>query len=208
MSAESPKSAGQRFWEFCGHFSTVTWIVGGVLTASLYLISFPPLIVGVAGGISLTITALGVAAKIKSDYDTPFVSLDLPKTFPVPTIARQPDAPSRIPATTNKPATQVQIGRIHCFVMNSETGERLRASVVVGNDLTGKTYKDVTDRTGGLDLSVPYGSYSVRIVLEGYHTRVCAANVDNDYGSNLHVKLEMLEAKRSLLFCAFGPSRY
>lgn len=107
---------------------------------------------------------------------------------------------AQLSATEIAPRSDVKLGKIHCSVMNSETGERLRASVVAENDVTRKTYKDVADRTGGLELPVPFGSYSVTISADGYHTRVCAANVDNEHGATLHVRLEMLEEKRSEVF--------
>lgn len=73
--AEFPKSGAEKFWEFCGHFSLATWLVGLVVTVLLYVLSLPIVLVAFVGGISLTITSLGIAAKVRADYESPFLSL-------------------------------------------------------------------------------------------------------------------------------------
>ena len=46
-----------------------------MITTLLYLLSCPPLVVGLFGGVTLTVISLGIAAKVKTDYETPFLSL-------------------------------------------------------------------------------------------------------------------------------------
>lgn len=97
------------------------------------------------------------------------------------------------------PATDVELGRLDCYVADEDTGDHLRgATVIAKNDQTDREYKGTTNREGCVDLRVPRGYYTVTVQAPRYLSRTDAAKVPPKGIGIFHVRLQMDESGRWL----------
>ncbi len=109
---ESPQTPWQEILKFCGGVRTVIWAAGIMIAAILYLFSLPLLVVGLVGGGSFVLLALGMYGLVSASNKRPIESLgeQIRLAPPVPFEAMRPQVDisqfSHLPnATAGKAST-------------------------------------------------------------------------------------------------------
>jgi len=201
--AKQRKSLWRIIYDYCGYFRTAIWIVSIIVWLILFFLSMNPLLKGGIGALFLAASLIAIANKIHIERDYPKVLTlgDLrarksPRSAtPIKRLPESEPTKPRDDEVVRKQQIQ-PIGLFTCHVMNDMGNEVQGAFVTLESDQTGKIYRSVTDRRGGLNLSVPNGSYTLIVKANNHFDRVCAVEVSDPYGTHTQVNLQMMEDER------------